>query len=139
MENYTKIIKYKTKEYTMNFIVTAGSPQYKEDYSNTFRSIDFFLIFYDVTSTKTFDDSKLIAQEVKEHLSKQKESLSKIFIAGNKSEMKTKTVKPEEGEDYCQLNGFNFHEISVKSNSGIKRLVNMIIDLFEEYEGALKK
>lgn len=83
--------------------------------------VDCFLLVYDVTSQKSFENlSNWLKVVIKE--AKKKD----IFVVvGNKIDLKEqRKVSTDEGKKFAKKNGFIFAEVSAKTGDGIK-------DLFE--------
>lgn len=134
VENFRKKFVYDGKDYYINFIVTSGSPEYKTDYSEKYKSVDFFLVFYDMTSVKTFDYAKhIVSEELVSYVCKYNGQFSNLFLIGNKLEIKEKKVNIKDVEFYCMNNGFDHFEISVKMNVNLNKVTNQILEIFNKF------
>jgi small GTP-binding protein len=132
-EERSKQFQYKSKKYNINFIVTTGNQQYKCDYTSKYEIVDFFLVFYDLTSEKSFLISKtLVENEVKDYLFLYKNNCSNVFMVGNKYDLKDKQAKTEEISAYCKKQNFQHYEISVKSDYNVSKLINKILETFDD-------
>lgn len=131
-EFYFKNIIFKECKYTLNFIVTSGAPEYKEDYTKSYQNVDFFLMFYDITQKETFENLKKLVDEIKDYIFLYKNQCSNIIFLGNKCESKNKVVNYDESEAYCNKNNIDFYEISVKNNNGINKVINKLVETFHD-------
>ena len=115
--------------YYLTFYVTTGDQNYKEDYSFLLSQSDFIFIFYDTSSKNGFEKAKTtLYEEVSHHIKKYNHSCSNVIFVGNKTDIHPRKVTKEEVDDFCK-GKFNFDnfDISVKDNSGIKELIETVI------------
>ena len=83
VENQKRIVNYNSKQYTFNYTVTATG-DYKEDYTSVYNGMHFFLVFYDVTNTSTFNEAqKLYNKELKFKHMHYNYEVSNIFFVEN--------------------------------------------------------
>jgi small GTP-binding protein len=128
-----KIVSYNTHKYQLNFIVTSGN-DYKDDYTDFYNNADFFLVFYDITIQKSFDNVKeIIQKEILPYLYIYKDGVSNIILIGNKIDIENeRKVKIEDVENYCKENKFIFFEISIKTNKNINQMMNTLLKSFDQ-------
>lgn len=135
----TKRIKYNDTFYTINFTVTSGHPEFKEDYTATYEHVDFFLMFYDVTNRKTFDNLKSYVQDLRNYFFKYKNKSINVIFIGNKCDEKNRQVTNEEALTFCKKNDLDLVEISVKTNMNVAKVVNKILETFDDMAAANKE
>lgn len=98
------------------------------DISNPY---DFYLIFFDSSSIDSFNFAKqLYESKLKDKNNHIKETLSSVIFIANKIERNEYRFK-EECIEYCKLNNINCFEISVKEKTGMSKLTNKIVEIFD--------
>jgi small GTP-binding protein len=116
IEEYTKPQVVDEKEIFLNFQILPGDREYKKDYSYLFQQIDFFLVFYDMTSELSYKNAmELINSELNTYITKDKRN---VLILGNKSDL---------GNKIPCVNDF---ETSARTKQNMQSIVNTIIDFF---------
>lgn len=135
----SKKMKYNGTVYTINFIVTSGDPQFQEDYTKAFQDVDFFLMFYDVTNRDTFNKLKDSVQEIKKYFFKYKEGNLNVLFVGNKCDEKKRDVPTEEALTFCKKNNIELIEISVKTNMNVAKVINKVLETFDDMASANKE
>jgi small GTP-binding protein len=126
IERYLSTISvaYTTKKlesYKYTLFDSTGDIEYMSTALKMVKNVDCFLLVYDVTSRKSFNNLpkwlELINEEIKKNA---------IFVVvGNTIDLKEqRTVSTDEGKAFAKNNGFIFAEVSAKTGEGIK-------DLFE--------
>ena len=128
-EIMSKMFVNGSHHYYLTFYVTTGDQNYKEDYSFLLSQSDFIFIFYDTSSKNGFEKAKTtLYEEVSHHIKKYNHSCSNVIFVGNKTDIHPRKVSKEEVDDFCK-GKFNFDNfnISVKDNSGIKELIETVI------------
>ena len=128
-EIMSKMFVNGSHHYYITFYVTTGDQNYKEDYSFLLSQSDFIFLFYDTSSKNGFEKAKTtLYEEVSHHIKKYNHSCSNVIFVGNKTDIHPRKVSKEEVDDFCkgQFNFDNF-DISVKDNSGIKELIEAVI------------
>ena len=128
-EIMSKMFVNGSHHYYLTFYVTTGDQNYKEDYSFLLSQSDFIFIFYDTSSKNGFEKAKTtLYEEVSHHIKKYNHSCSNVIFVGNKTDIHPRKVSKEEVDDFCK-GKFNFDnfDISVKDNSGIKELIETVI------------
>ena len=133
IERSSKQIIYDNKTYTLNFEVTPGVEEYKEDYSELYSKAHFILLFYEVGKKDSLKRAKNYAKkELKNQMVMYSNNLSSIYFIGNKID-----IYPNQSNSdikkYCEKHKINFFEISVKLNTGINALMSQIIQSFHQF------
>lgn len=132
IERYSKELTYNFKKYTLNFEVTPGVEEYKEDYSELYSKSNFVLLFYEVGKQDSLKRAKnYVKKELKNQILLYSNNTSNIYFIGNKIDL-----YPEQNNSdimkYCEKHQINFFEISVKTNAGINSLMSKIIESFDQ-------
>ena len=134
IEKVSKILTYNCNKYILNFYVTPGVQEYKENYSTLYSKANFILIFYDVSNKGSFNHAKnIIKKELKNLIFiYPPHNFSNIIIVGNKTDKcNYEDINPK-GRKYCEKNNLQYFEISVKNNSGVGYMINKILSVFEQ-------
>ena len=85
---------------------------------------EFVFIFFDESTPSSFNEIKTFI-ETSDILNNFKHKKD-IFIVGNKNDIKSNNLDFSGIEKYCQMKGINFAEISVKTNIGIPKLMQLL-------------
>ena len=133
IERSSKKIIYDDKTYILNFEVTPGDEEYKEDYSELYFKAHFILLFYEVGRKDSLKRAKNYAKkELKNKMVMYSNNSSSIYFIGNKIDIYP-NYSSLDIKKYCDKHKINFFEISVKTNSGINALMNKIIESFHQF------
>jgi Ras-related protein Rab-8A len=131
IENQQKAVPYNSKQYTLNFTVTATGV-YKEDYTCVYNGMHFFLVFYDITNMASFTEAvKLYNKELKNKHMHYNYEVSNVFFVGNKVDEQPREVNVALCEEYCEKNKIKLFEISVKTHKNISQMLNFITHTFD--------
>ena len=118
-------INYKDVNYKLKWRIwdTAGQESFRSLIRGYFRSGTVYILMYDITDRRSFNDLDYWINEIQNLGTNEKF----IYIIGNKTDMELKrVVTKEEGMCYANYHGYNFFEVSVKNNSGLKNVVKTI-------------
>ena len=132
IERCSKVVIFNNKQYILNFEVTPGVEEYKEDYSELYSKSNFVLLFYEVGKQDSLKRAKnYVKKELKNQILLYSNNTSNIYFIGNKIDL-----YPEQNNSdimkYCEKHQINFFEISVKTNAGINSLMSKIIESFDQ-------
>ena len=96
-----------------------------------YRNTDAFIICYDISSHKSFEDAKFWIKELKKHVVDRQ--VIKILV-GTKADLDdSRNIKYEDGKNYADSLGIKFIETSSKNNSNINELFhNLSSELLEK-------
>ena len=123
--DYKKYIKYKNKEYNIQFHDTSGQERYRSIMPSYYHMANGFFVVFDLTK----ENSLLSARDwIKSNEDKIEEP--KIIILGNKNESKEKKI-PDEVINK-EIGGYKYKFIKVSSNKNITKAIEELIDLIEE-------
>lgn len=132
-EDFRKPISIGNKQYNFYFTVTSGDSQYQGDYTNIYKTADFFVLVYDVTNSASFEKMKeIVNKEILQYICLYKEDYSNILVAANKCDLKNKRITKEEVDEFCNKYCFDYFEISAKNNLNIGRLFSKIAEIYDE-------
>ncbi len=95
---------------------TAGQERFKSISVNYFRSTHGFIFLYDVTSKISFNN---LNSWIEMAFNSNKSSVVN-FLIGNKSDLDSRQVSPEEGKEFAARYKFNFLETSAKMNENVE-------------------
>ena len=119
----TKYIKVGKKTINLQIWDTAGQERFKVIAKNYYNKSDGFIIVYDITNKKSFEDVEVWMQSVLDNLG-EKESNKKrnysLILIGNKIDLEeNRVITKEEGEEICKKNNIISWggEISIKDMS----------------------
>ena len=125
-----KILNYKF--YKIQIWDTAGQEKYKSITRIYYQKSDAIIFVYDITDLKSYEDLKVLYEEVKENI-----DISKVLvcIVGNKSDKyNLQQIKKEEAEKYAESIKGIYRCVSALSYFGIKELFESIgNELMKEY------
>lgn len=94
----------------------ASEWSYLKYIGNFYNDTNVACIVYDITKKSTFDECKIWAIELKD-------SVDKVVIVGNKSDLESKrAVATSEAKHFADENNFEFQETSAVLNKGIDEL-----------------
>ena len=132
IEKNSKEYFYNNNIYILNFNVTPGIEEYKNDYKELYSESNFILLFFEIGRNDIVENAKIyVKKELKNHLFIYSNNCSNIFFIGNKIDL----YYDKNNNDiklFCEKNKINFFEISVKTNVGINLLIRKIIQTFSQ-------
>jgi Ras-related protein Rab-1A len=84
------------------------------------KSINAYILVYDVTNQTSFDNIKNYIEEIKKDLSTKK---IPIILVGNKNDLlDKKVISTETAQNFADQNGMTFFETSMQNNVGINTI-----------------
>ena len=114
----TKYVKIGDKTINLQIWDTAGQERYKVLAKNYFNQSDGFIIVYDITDRKSFDDVANWIEQIKEYAGE----YTKNIIVGNKLDLeKMRKVEKDEGKELAEKYGYIFFETSAQSGKNIDK------------------
>ncbi|KAF0975869.1 hypothetical protein FDP41_005196 [Naegleria fowleri] len=134
VQSYQKVLNVNNERVLLNIIDTAG----QEDYQirdQHFRSGDGFLLVFDVTSKKSFEEIPSFYENI---LKSKEGSEYPVVLCGNKCDLpaSSRTVTEVEAKKLCETNGWMYFDTSAKQGLNIQKsfetLCKMIIDFNTE-------
>ena len=140
VENYTKLIAYNDRSYKINFFVIWGGAKIRQQ-KNLLEAADFFLIIYDITKIRSFNQINLYLKVIKKYLVLfDKEGKSPNFcLAGNKSDLEGER---KIGLDYINKcidkNKIKHFDISTKTTKNMNSLILYFVNIFDKISSSDK-
>ena len=125
IERQTKVIKYKNSIYNINVSDTAGQERFRSLPLRYFKNADGILLLFDVGSEKSF---KNVEQWVDDMKNNDKNLKQKVYIIGNKIDIKDRVVSYKEGEEMAKHLGFKYFEMSCKINMNVFEVLSRLIE-----------
>ena len=132
IEKNSKEYFYNNNLYLLNFYVTPGIEEYKNDYKELYSESNFILLFFEIGRNDNLERAKKYAKkELKNHMFIYSNNCSNIFFIGNKIDL----YSDKNNNDiklFCDKHKINFFQISVKTNVGINLLLRKIIQTYTQ-------
>jgi len=131
IDKKTKIIKYKDSIYNVNISDTAGQERFRSLPLRYFKNAEGILLLYDVGSIDSFKNVERWVEDMKAN---EKFLSQKIYVIGNKIDIKDRKVSYEEGEEMAKNLGFEYYEMSCKINMNVFEIISRLIkDCIKKY------
>jgi small GTP-binding protein len=131
IDKKTKIIKYRDSIYSVNISDTAGQERFRSLPLRYFKNAEGILLLYDVGSIDSFKNVERWVEDMK---SNEKFLSQKIYVIGNKIDIKDRKVSYEEGEEMAKKLGFEYYEMSCKINMNVFEIISRLIkDCIKKY------
>ena len=113
----------------------CGMEVYRSLISSFLQSASVFLLVYDVTNVKSFEDIDVWLKTAKE---KNDGKIEHFVLIGTKIDLNDKRlVSKENGEKFAKANGMKFVEVSAQTGDGIEDLKDILAKII--YEESKKK
>ena len=123
--DYEKKIKYKNKEYNIQFHYTPGLERYRSIMPSYYHMANGFFVVFDLTKESSLLSARDWIESVEDNIKE-----PKIIILGNKDESKEKKI-PDDVINK-EIGGYKYKFIKVSSNKNITKAIEELIDLIEE-------
>ena len=125
----TKSFLVNDKKIRLQIWDSCGQERFNALTRSYYRNTDAFIICYDISSNKSFENAKQWIKELDKYVDNQ---VIKILV-GNKTDLEDlRQIKYEDGKSYADSLNMNFIETSSKNNSNINDLFyNLSIQLYE--------
>ena len=129
----TKVIKRKSKQYSIQVFDTAGEERFRSITSSYFHMAEYFLLIFDLTNRNSFDAIPEWIALLKEYVEK-----PKFMIIGNKSDLEKNKIPDDEindaleGKEQFKINDENFIKVSAKTGKNINYAFDYLLDLIEK-------
>lgn len=101
---------------------TAGQERYRSLAPMYYRGASAAVVVFDVTNRDSFEGAKSWVKE----LERRGEKNVVIALAGNKADIKGRTVELEEAQNYAKEHGLIYMDTSAKSNLNVKEIFTAI-------------
>ena len=129
----TKVIKRKSRQYSIQVFDTAGEERFRSITSSYFHMAEYFLLIFDLTNRNSFDAIPEWISLLKEYVEK-----PKFMIIGNKSDLEKNKIPDDEindaleGKEQFKINDENFIKVSAKTGKNINYAFDYLLDLIEK-------
>ena len=125
IDYYEKTIKYKNKEYNIQFHDTSGQERFRSLTTSYYRMANGFFVVFDLTKESSLLSVRDWIESIEDNIKE-----PKIIILGNKDESKEKKI-PDDVINK-EIGGYKYKFIKVSSNKNITKAIEELIDLIEE-------
>ena len=133
VEIKSKVIQFKDKSIKINFIVTPGDLQYKENYKVLYEKASFIFLCFDISREGSFDEAKqLLYEEVYGCTGLLKVGAANYYFIANKIDLPNRKESLNNIQSFCKEHKLDLYEISVKSGKGLKLLMSNVLGKFNE-------
>ena len=123
----TKYIKIDGKIVNLQIWDTAGQERYKVLAKNYYKNSDGFLIVYDITNKKTFNDVANWIVQIRDAAP----TNIKSVLLGNKSDLTNqRQIDKIEGEELAKENNVKFYETSAQNGDNIDKAFEDLVKDF---------
>ena len=127
MDFETKYIKIDGKIVNLQIWDTAGQERYKVLAKNYYKNSDGFLIVYDITNKKTFNDVANWIVQIRDAAP----TNIKSVLLGNKSDLTNqRQIDKIEGEELAKENNVKFYETSAQNGDNIDKAFEDLVKDF---------
>ena len=123
--DYEKTIKYKNKEYNIQFHDTSGQERFRSLTTSYYHMANGFFVVFDLTKENSLLSARDWIKSIEDKIEE-----PKIIILGNKNESKEKKI-PDDVINK-EIGGYKYKFIKVSSNKNITKAIEELIDLIEE-------
>ncbi|EDR28420.1 hypothetical protein, conserved [Entamoeba dispar SAW760] len=143
-QTLSKTIEVDNKQIYLDIYDTAGSEQFRTLHELYIKEGDGFILVYAVNDSDSFNSVKDIYKDIVNITTSMNEgvtplTLPPIIIAGNKCDLDDKVVATEEVQEFCNVCGCDFQEISAKHNKNISLVFETLARRLVEQQGSVQK
>ena len=125
IDRQSKFIKYKNLIYNVNISDTAGQERFRSLPLRYFKNAEGILLLFDINSVESFKNVEKWVDDMKNF---DKTLKQKVYIIGNKIDIKNRKVSYKEGKEMAQNLGFKYFEMSCKINMNVFEIINRLIE-----------
>ena len=132
-ENFCKVQVYNDHNYKVNFSVILGGTKIQKQ-ENLFNNGDFFLLIYDITKIRSFNQINVYLNQIRKFLFLyDKEGKCQNFcLAGNKSDLEGERKIGGDFINKCiQKYNIKHFDISIKTGKNINNVILSFIQIFD--------
>jgi len=132
---FTKTYKFRSKDYILKLIDTAGQDEYSIIPSSYSMDIHGYILVYSINSTKSFEVVKVIYEKLLDMTGK---GNMPIVLVGNKMDLhRERTISQEEGKAVADSWDAVFLEASAKENQSVQEIFHTVLLQIEKASGNL--
>ena len=108
----------------------CGQEAYRSLITSFYNNVSVFLLVYDVTNVKSFEDINVWLKTAKE---KNNGEIGHFVLIGTKIDLNgNREVTKEDGEKFAEEKGMEFVEVSAKTGDGIEKLEKILAKIIYE-------
>jgi len=109
---------------------SCGQERFRSLTRSYYRNSAAFIICYDISSAKSFQNAKFWIDEIEKYVDK--DDVVKILV-GNKNDLEDlRQIDYEEGKQYARTIGMDFFETSAKNNTNINKLFHHLSSILND-------
>ncbi|EDO15333.1 hypothetical protein Kpol_1011p3 [Vanderwaltozyma polyspora DSM 70294] len=123
-----KTVEINGKKIKLQLWDTAGQERFRTITTAYYRGAMGIILVYDVTDEKTFANIRQWFKTVTEHANDE----AQLLLVGNKSDMDTRAVTYEQGEELSKELGIPFIESSAKNDENVNEIFSTLAKLIQE-------
>lgn len=139
-ENFSKMMIYNEHNYRINFSVILGGNKIQAQ-DNILSTADFFLLIYDITKIRTFNQMNIYLDQIKKNLFFYGKDGKKpnFCLIGNKSDLeKERKVDMEIVNKFTKKYNANNFDISIKTLNNLNNIIPFLLKIFDKYSFSSK-
>ena len=139
-ENFSKMMVYNDHNYKINFSVILGGEKIQKQ-DNYLGTADFFILIYDITKIRSFNQMNLYIRQLKKNLFLyDKEGKSPNFcIVGNKEDLESeRKVNTEIVNKAIKKYNIKHIDISIKTGKNINNIIQSFLQVFDKFAFSVK-
>ena len=133
-ENFSKIMAYNDHNYKINFsVILCGNKIHAQD--NKLSTADFFLLIYDITNIRSFNQMNIYLKQIKKYLFfYDKDGKNPNFcLIGNKSDLeKERKVTTEIVNKFIEKYNVKHFEMSIKTGNNFNNIIQFFLQIFDK-------
>ena len=132
-ENFCKVQVYNDHNYKVNFSVILGGTKIQKQ-ENLFNNADFFLLIYDITKIRSFNQINVYLNQIRKFLFlyDKEGKFPNFCLAGNKSDLEGERKIGMDFINKCiQKYNIKHFDISIKTGKNINNVILSFIQIFD--------
>ena len=119
-----KFVSYNNIKIKLIIWDTAGQERFRGLAKNYFHGCNGFILVYDITNKKSFDQLKGWMNDAKEKM----DSGAKMIVVGNKKDcVNERVIETDVLKEFGEKNNVMTMEVSAKTNEGINEIFNTMV------------
>jgi len=134
-ENFFKMSLFNERNYKINFTVILGGPKIEKQ-ENILSTADFFLLIYDITKIRSFNQINIYLKQIKKYLffyDKEGE-FPNFFLLGNKSDLEEERKVSSQIVNKCiEKYKIKHFDISIKNTKNISSIIQELTQIFDKF------
>ena len=139
-ETFSKMMIYNEHNYRVNFLVILGGNKIQSQ-DNILSTADFFLLIYDITKIRSFNQINIYLDQIKKYLFFYDKDGKKpnFCLIGNKLDLeKERKVDMEIVNKFTTKYNVTHFDISIKTGSNITNIIPFLLKIFDKYSFSSK-